>query len=54
MLKIIEEFKLRGKVYLVTKLANGGDLLSYLAAQGEDKLPEIRVRELMHQLCIGT
>lgn len=50
----MEAIKLTDKVLLVTKLAKGGDLLSYLTAQGVDKLPEMRTRELMEQICCGV
>ena len=38
----VEEFKLQGKTYIVTKLAPGGDLLRYLSDLGVDRLPEER------------
>ena len=40
VLTIVDEFKMGQKVYVVTKLAKGGDLINYLQAKGVDRLPE--------------
>ena len=46
MVLFVEEFKLQGKTYIVTKLAPGGDLLRYLRDLGVDRLPEERARKI--------
>lgn len=40
----IEEFRIGGETYIVTKFASGGDLVDYLSFHDVDKLPEDRVR----------
>ena len=41
VLSLLEEFKQGNKVFLVTKLAKGGDLVSYLETLKATKLPEL-------------
>lgn len=41
ILSLLEEFKQGNKVFLVTKLAKGGDLVSYLQSIKVTKLPEL-------------
>lgn len=49
-----DQIKLHDKVILVTKLAAGGDLVTYLAKRGLDHLPEKRARNLFRQVCKGV
>ena len=53
MVHFVEEFKLQGKTYLVTKFAPGSDLLRYLSAIGIDKLPEERACKIIIQIARG-
>lgn len=47
VINFIEEFTINGETYIVTKLARGGDLLSYLTALGVDRLPEDRAKMIV-------
>ena len=53
VLNFIEEFSLNKETYIVTKLARGGDLLSYLSSQGVDKLSENHAQAIVSQIAIG-
>ena len=54
VVKFIEEFSISGDTYIVTKYAQGGDLLNYLSTQGTDRLPEEQARKIMIQICKGV
>lgn len=53
VINFIEEFTINGETYIVTKLARGGDLLSYLTALGVDRLPEDRAKMIVRQIAQG-
>ena len=53
VINFIEEFTHDGKTFIVTKLARGGDLLSYLGALGVDRLPEDRAKMIVRQIAQG-
>lgn len=52
--KLIEEFSLDEKVYIVTKYMKGGDLLEYLDKKGIDRLPECQAHHIVKQLAYGV
>ena len=54
VLKLIESFTMDDKVYLVTKFAAGGDLLSYLDKEGSMSLPEDQARAIVGQIASGV
>ena len=53
IITLFDSFKEDGKVYIITKLARGGDLLNYLNNRKEETLPEKRARSIFSQIVDG-
>ena len=52
--KLVEEFMIADKSYIVTKYVESGDLLTYLESKGVDRLPEAEVRDLFKQIATAV
>ena len=54
VVNFIEEFVIGEETYIVTKFAQGGDLLNYLTSQGTDRLCESQARKIVVQIAKGV
>lgn len=54
LVALVESFEHEGQVFIVTKYAKGGNLLSYLNDKGLDCLEEARAKHVIRQIAQGV
>ena len=54
ILKLIEEFQVSDRSFIVTKFCDGGDLINYLNAQDSEQLPESHAHRIFLQIANGV